>query len=152
MLHHFLLHYIIIMFWHVQCLRCNGVHFINQQVYCIPIHKILKHVHYFAISKAWGEKIVLQEKNCDENKGLLIKWVSDSTAIMLQFWQPYSIEVHGKITTSGKQVMILFKVLSCPTPLRTRNKQKWQNIRQPGSDSIQLLTRYKGHCWPTCLA
>jgi hypothetical protein len=81
-----------------------------------------------------GGKMVLQDKNC-ENTGLLIKWVSDSTAIMHQFWKSYSIEVHGKIVTSGKQVNNFFKVLSCHTPWKTIDPQNWQHFRQPGSDS-----------------
>ena len=54
------------------------------------------------------EKMLLQDTNCDENKGLLIKWVSDFIAILLQYWQSYSTEVHWKIATSGKQVNNFF--------------------------------------------
>jgi len=50
------------------------------------------------------KKMLLQDTNCAENKGLLIEWVSDFIAILLQFWQSYSIEAHGKFATSGKRV------------------------------------------------
>ena len=109
-LHHFLLRYIILS-WQVPCLRYNGVHFINQHAYWTQVHRIWKHVHYFATSKAREENMLLQHTNCDENKGLLIKRVSDFIAIRLQFWQSYSIEVRWKIATSGKLVNSFFKVL-----------------------------------------
>lgn len=54
--------------------------------------------------KPGGGGMLLQDTNCDENKHLLIKWVSDFIAILLQFWQSYSTELCGKITTSGMQV------------------------------------------------
>jgi len=53
--------------------------------------------------------MVLQDTNCDENKGVLIKWVSDSIAILPQFRQSYSTEVHGKIATNGKHVNNFFQ-------------------------------------------